>query len=182
MSLKEASLTMSKHLKIKMTCVLNKITVITLTLGSRPRQGFVKVQAKSEVQESHFMLPKVQKSVREWTLALSSELPLWGVGISTEPWIFRERLQESKSIGLRSFLFHQKALGTSMFKMGSHDPFGHSKHKLWPKTRTEVKLTIWLSTIKSQESPRFPCVQVACNIPLEISRQWLQFCFRPHLN
>jgi hypothetical protein len=26
-----------------------------------------------------------------------------------------------------------------MFKMGSHHPFGHLKHKLWPKERPEVK-------------------------------------------
>jgi hypothetical protein len=28
-----------------------------------------------------------------------------------------------------------------MFKMGSHDPFGHLKHKLWPKERLKVNLT-----------------------------------------
>jgi hypothetical protein len=33
--------------------------VITLTLGSRPRQGLVKVRAKSEAQKSHFMFLKV---------------------------------------------------------------------------------------------------------------------------
>jgi hypothetical protein len=40
-----------------------------------------------------------------------------------------------------------------MSKMGSHDPFGHLKHKLWPKEGPEVKLAIWLPSIKSQESP-----------------------------
>jgi len=29
-----------------------------------------------------------------------------------------------------------------MFKMGSHDPFGHLKHKLWPKEMPIVKLPI----------------------------------------
>jgi hypothetical protein len=29
-----------------------------------------------------------------------------------------------------------------MFKMGSHDPFGHLKHKLWPKEGLGVKLSI----------------------------------------
>jgi hypothetical protein len=43
--------------------------------------------------------------------------------------------------------------------MGLHDPFGHLKHKLWPKERLRVKLAVWLLTIKSQESTRFPCVQ-----------------------
>jgi hypothetical protein len=29
-----------------------------------------------------------------------------------------------------------------MSKMGSHDPFGHLKHKLWPKEGLEVKLAV----------------------------------------
>jgi hypothetical protein len=29
-----------------------------------------------------------------------------------------------------------------MNKMGSHDPFGYLKHKLWPKEGPAVKLTI----------------------------------------
>jgi hypothetical protein len=69
-----------------------------------------------------------------------------------------------------------------MSKMGLHDPFGHSKHKLSPKERSRIKLTIWFPTITSWESPWFPCVQVACHIPLESSRQGLQLCFRPHFN
>jgi len=51
--------------------------VVTLTLGSQPIQGLAKVRAKYEAQESHFMLPGVQGSVREWTLTLPNELPLW---------------------------------------------------------------------------------------------------------
>jgi hypothetical protein len=45
--------------------------------------------------------------------------------------------------------------------MGSHDSFGYLKHKLWAKDGAGIKLPIWLHTIKSRESPRFPCVQVA---------------------
>jgi hypothetical protein len=29
-----------------------------------------------------------------------------------------------------------------MSKAGSHDPFGHFKHKLWPQERLGVKLAI----------------------------------------
>jgi hypothetical protein len=32
------------------------INVATLVLGSRPKQGFAKVRAKSEARDSHFML------------------------------------------------------------------------------------------------------------------------------
>jgi hypothetical protein len=59
--------------------------------------------------------------------------------------------------------------------MGSHDSFGHLKHKLWPKERLGVKLAIWLPTIKSRESTRFPCAQVACDIPLESSDKGYNF-------
>jgi len=39
--------------------ILNTIGVVTLTLGSQPRQRLAKVQAKNEAWESHFMLPRV---------------------------------------------------------------------------------------------------------------------------
>jgi hypothetical protein len=35
------------------------------------------VRAKREARESHLMLLGVQESVKEWTLTLPSELPLW---------------------------------------------------------------------------------------------------------
>jgi hypothetical protein len=66
--------------------------------------------------------------------------------------------------------------------MGSHDPFGHFKHKLWPKEGPRVELPIWLLTTKSWESLRLTCVQVACNIPMESSWQGIQLCLRPNLN
>jgi hypothetical protein len=66
--------------------------------------------------------------------------------------------------------------------MGSHDPFGHLKHKLWTKERPRVKLVVWLPTIKNWQSPRFPWVQVACNTSLESSWWGLHLWFRPHFN
>jgi hypothetical protein len=69
-----------------------------------------------------------------------------------------------------------------MSKMGSHDPFGYLKHKLWPKEGSGVKLAVWLPTTKSRESPWFPCVQVVCHIPLKSSQRGLQICFRCHFN
>ncbi len=38
---------------------------------------FEKLWAKKEAQGSHLMLSGVQKSVREWTFTLPSELPFW---------------------------------------------------------------------------------------------------------
>jgi hypothetical protein len=54
---------MQKHfatyeLKVLHYELLN-VNVVTLTLGSRPKQGLAKVQAKSEARESHFMFPGV---------------------------------------------------------------------------------------------------------------------------
>jgi hypothetical protein len=69
-----------------------------------------------------------------------------------------------------------------MSEMGSHDPFGYLKHKLWPKEGSGIKLPIWLPTIKSWESPWFPCFQVACHILLKSCQWGLQLFFRPHLN
>jgi len=65
--------------------------------------------------------------------------------------------------------------------MGSHHPFEHLKHKLWPKEKPIVKLAVWLSTTKSRESTQFPCVQMVCNILLESSWRGLQLCCRSHL-
>ncbi len=67
-----------------------------------------------------------------------------------------------------------------MSKMSSHCPFGHLKHKLWPKKRSGVKLVVWLPTTKSRESTWFLCVQATCNIPLESSQWRLQLFFKPH--
>ncbi len=52
-------------------------TIATVALGLWPRQGLAKVRAKSEAQESHFILPGMQKSVKEWALTLPNELPHW---------------------------------------------------------------------------------------------------------
>jgi hypothetical protein len=41
------------------------IIVATLALGSRPRQGLTKVEAKREARESKLMLLGVQKNVKE---------------------------------------------------------------------------------------------------------------------
>jgi hypothetical protein len=42
-----------------------KVCVATLALGSQPRQGLVKVRAKCEARESHFMVSEVLENVRE---------------------------------------------------------------------------------------------------------------------
>jgi len=51
-----------------------------------------------------------------------------------------------------------------MSKMDLHDPFEYLKHKLWLKEGLGIKVPIWLSPIKSQESPSNTCVKVECHI------------------
>jgi hypothetical protein len=65
-----------------------------------------------------------------------------GVGAPVDSQIFRGRLQGSKPNRLKSCLYHYKVIETLMSKMSSHDPFEHFKHKLWPKERPGVKLSI----------------------------------------
>jgi len=54
----------------------HSLYVVTLTLGSQPRQEFVRGQNKRETWEAHLILPRVQENVREWTLTLPRQLPL----------------------------------------------------------------------------------------------------------
>jgi hypothetical protein len=66
--------------------------------------------------------------------------------------------------------------------MASHEPFGHLQHMLWQKEEPRIKLAVWLSTTKSQESTQPCCAQIECSTLLENSQQELQVCFRHHPN
>ncbi len=161
---------------------------ISKNICRNPSLGLtIKVKACEDVSQK--WSPKVtfhvSGSVRECE-RMNPHTPKWapilGVGLPMDSQVFRKQLQGSKTIGLKISLYHWKALETYMFNMGSHDPFGYLKHKLWPKEGSAIKLPIWLPTTKIQESPWFPCVQVDCHIPL-ISFQWgLQLCLTPHLH
>jgi len=113
----------------------------------------------------------VQKNVREFTFTLPSELPS-----------LEGNCRGQNSLDWDVPYIIGNFFEIYMSEMGSHDSFGHLKHKLWPKEGPGVKLTIWFPTIKSWESPQFPSLQVVCDIPLERSRWVLQLCFRLHLN
>jgi len=80
-------------------------------LGSQPRQGVARLQAKKGAQESCRMLPRVQESegIDPHT---PKGTPTLGVGVSVDSRIFKGRLQASKLNGLKSSLYHWKALGT----------------------------------------------------------------------
>jgi hypothetical protein len=151
-----------------------------LGLTTKARGCKVAGEERHPIATSH--VPGSAKSVREWNLTPISELPCWELKSQKDSQIFRAQLQGSKILVSKFFLYHCKAIEVCISKIGSHRPFEHLKHKLWPKERPGVKLEIWLPTTKSQESTRFPCVHVKCDIPLESSWRGLQLCFRPHHN
>jgi hypothetical protein len=128
------------------------------------------------------MLPRMQKMWRNEPShsQVNSHCGNWSPKWTSR--IFRVQLKGLKLIALKSYLYHWKSIETWMSKMGSHDPFGHLKRKLWPKERPGVKLTIWLLTTKNQESTQFSRVQVVWNRLLESSQRGLQLCFKPHCN
>jgi hypothetical protein len=74
----------------------------------------------------------------------SKWVPTLGVEVSIEFRIFRWWLYGSTLIG--------KTLETWMFKMGSHDPFGYLKHKLWPKKgrKSNCQFDSWPLKVKNR--------------------------------
>ncbi len=71
----------------------------------------------------------------KWTLTL-------GVEVLMDSQIIKEKFQGLEIIGLKISLHYSKALETQMSEMGSHDPFGYLKYKLWPKEELVVKVPI----------------------------------------
>ncbi len=104
--------------------------------------------------------PHIPKWTPKW-------IPILGIGVLMDSKNFRRQLQRSKFIGLKIFLYHWKVFKTKMSKMGSYNPFEYLKHNLWPKDKSRIKLTIWLTTIKIEESSKFPYVQMTCHISLK---------------
>jgi hypothetical protein len=123
---------------------------------------------------------RVKENVREY-LHTFKWTPILGVVVPMDSWILKYRMGQTHWVQ-KFFISLKNSWNINVFKMGSHDSFGWLKHKLWPKEGSGVKLPIWLPTIKSQESPWLPCVQVACHISLERSPQRLQFCFKLHFD
>jgi len=126
------------------------------------------------------MLPGVQENVREWTFTLPNELPFWGVGVPVDSQIFKERLQGSKPIWLKSYIIGK--LLEHRCQNGFAWPIWTLNTQVIAKERSGVKLAIWLLPTESQELPQFPCVQVVWNIPLKSFQQGLQLFFNLHLN
>jgi len=155
--------------------------IATLILGLRSKQGLVRGRDKRETWKAHLILLGVH-GVRKNEPSHSqgnSHLGSWSPKGLPD---LQGAIAGVKTHWFEDFFISLESYWIADVKMGSHHPFEHLKHKLWPKERPGVKLAVWLLTTKSQELTQFPCVKVACNIPLESSRWGLQLYFRPYLN
>ncbi len=145
--------------KSSTTCLVVALVVTTLALGSQPRQGVARLQAKRKTQKSHHMLLKVQ---RMWGNEPSHSQVNSNVRNWSPKWTFES--SEHNCRGQNSSPWKVLYIIRKLLK------------------HTCLKLVVWLPTIKHLESTRFPCVKATCNIPLESSWQGLQLCFKPHCN
>jgi hypothetical protein len=82
--------------------------VTTLTLGSRPKQGHGMVWAKMQPRSHIHTFGSVRKCE-----GMSPHTPKWtptlGIGVPMDFQIFKEQLEESKLIGLKTSLYYWKA-------------------------------------------------------------------------
>jgi hypothetical protein len=95
----------------------------------------------------------------------------WDLGVLLDSRKLKTRLQGSKHLTLKCFLYCWKGFEVKMSKMASHEPFGHLQHKLLSKEGSGVKLAVWLPTTKSRESTQSRCAKVKFDTPLENSQR-----------
>jgi hypothetical protein len=146
--------------KLCMISIIKSLDVATLTLGLWPKQGLARGRDKRDTWEAHLILPGVQENVREWTLTLPRQLSLGELDFPRTPEPLGNDYRCQNPLVWIVLYIIEKILKRRCLKW-AHHPFGHLRHKLWPKERPGIKLAFWLPTTKSQESTQFPCVQVA---------------------
>ncbi len=134
------------------------INVTTLALGSWPRQRVTRLQAKRKTRTSHHMLLGVQKvwgnepSHSQVNSHCSSWSPKWTPesskcnykGQNPLPWIV---------LSIIGNLLKRRCLKWACI---THLDIWNTYYDI--KKRSRIKLVVWLSTIKSRESTRFPGV------------------------
>jgi len=90
--------------------------IATLTLGLRPRQRGCKSVGQEEAWESHHILPGLWESVREWTLTLPRQLPLWEMESQWTPETLESNLRGQNSISCRVIYIIGKILEVRCLK------------------------------------------------------------------
>jgi hypothetical protein len=111
----------------------------------------------------------------------SKGTPTLGVRISVDSKFSKSNCSGRNSLDWSIHCIIGKLLEHRCLKWACMTHLHTLKHKLWSKERLGVKLAVWLPSIKSQESPRFPCMQVVCHIPLERTQRGLQLYFKPYI-
>ncbi len=120
--------------------------------------------------------------MRESTLTLPRELPLWELESWWTSKFSKNDCRGQNPMDWKLFYTIGKLLELKCLKWDRMIHLDIWNTSYGPNEGSGVKSPIWLPTTKSGESPRFPRVQVVCNILLESSWQGLQLCFRLHLN
>jgi hypothetical protein len=89
-----------------MKCVINMDVVATLALGSWPRQGAYEGANQKWSPKVKFYVTRSVKECEEMNLHTPKWALILGVGVPMDPQNFKEQLQGSKPIKLKSFLYH----------------------------------------------------------------------------
>jgi len=122
-----------------------------LTTKARAYEGVGQEWAR----ESHFMLLGMQESVREWTLTLPNELPLWELESQWTPEFSKGDYKGQNSLDCEVLYITGNLLKFRCSKMSSHDPFRHLEHKLWPKEGPEINWQFDSWPLKARNHPNF---------------------------
>jgi hypothetical protein len=112
---------------------------------------------------------------------LPSELPLWEL---KSRWIFefQKVIQRVKTHLIKEFFISLESSWDVDVLNGFAWPIWILKTQVMAPKKGQGSNCHFDSWPLKIESPRFPCVQVVCKIPLESSRWGLQLCFRCHFN
>jgi hypothetical protein len=137
---------------------------------------------KGAGQESHFMLPRVQESGREWTPTLPSELPLWEL---ESQWTFKYsegNCKEKISLdwkfpyNIKNLLEHRCLKWALMMHLNTlKTSYGQKKGQ-----ESNCQFDCW--TLKVNNCSNFLACRWCATYCWKNSQQRIQLCFRPHLN
>jgi hypothetical protein len=131
--------------------------------------------------ESHFMLPWRQENEKEWTSTLPSELPLWELKSQWTSKSLERNFRGKNALDWNVPYIIGKLLERKRLKWVCMTHLDTSNASYGQKKGQESNWQLFPTT-KSQESPRFLCAKVACNIPSKSSPKGLKLCFKIHLN
>ncbi len=119
--------------------------------------------------------------MRGWTLTLPREIPLWELESQWTPKFLENNCtsQNSMDWGIPYIIWKLLELTCLKWAFITHLDIWNTSYGQKKGRESNWQFDSWPLKVKK---PRFPWFQVACDIPLERSRQGLQLFFRPHFN